>query len=66
MYKRQLQTRAALGVTKPVCLMDLATIAARSLKKEGALPGLDESEEVNACTVKIKVQTEQGLSLIHI
>ena len=59
-YEDYLQTRAALGVTKPVCLMDLATIAARSLKKEGALPGLDESEEVNACTVKIKVQTEQG------
>ena len=59
-YDDYLKTRQALGVTKPVCLMDLATIAARSLKKEGALEGLDESEEVNACTVKITVQTEQG------
>ena len=40
---------------KPVTLMDIATIAAKYLKKQGLLDGLDESEEVNACSVNIKV-----------
>ena len=34
--------------------MDLATIGAKALKKAGKLPDLDESEEINACSVKIK------------
>jgi len=49
------ETRKALGRTKPACLMDLATIGARYLKANGKLPKLDESEEINACTVKITV-----------
>ena len=36
-------------------LMDLATIGAKALKKQGLLNSLDESEEINACSVKIKV-----------
>ena len=36
------------------CLMDAATIAMKKLKKDGKLPALDESEEVNACSIKIK------------
>ena len=40
---------------KPVCLMDLGTIGAKALKKYGKLTDLDESEEINACSVKIKV-----------
>ena len=40
---------------KPVCLMDLGTIGARYLKSTGTLKNLDESEEINACTVKVKV-----------
>ncbi len=40
---------------KPVCLMDIATAAARKLKADGLLPDLDESEEINACSVKITV-----------
>ena len=35
-------------------MMDLATIGAKELKKQGILKNLDESEEINACTVKIK------------
>ncbi len=50
--------RQALGRTKPACLMDLATIAVRCLKAEGRLPKLDESEEINACTVKIEVEAD--------
>ena len=54
-YQDYIDTRKALGRTKPVNLMDLATIATRYHKKTGKLPKIDESEEINACTVKIKV-----------
>ena len=54
-YDEYVATRKALGRTKPINLMDIATLAVRHLKKEGKLPLLDESEEINACTVKIKV-----------
>ena len=43
---------------KPVCLMDIATLAAKKLKKDGLLPDLDESEEINACSVKITVDVD--------
>ena len=43
---------------KPVTLMDLAIIGAKKLKKEGLLKDLDESEEINACSVKIKVDVD--------
>ena len=51
-------TRKALGRTKPVNLMDVATLAAKYLKSQGKLDKLDESEEINACTVKIKVTVD--------
>ncbi len=57
-YEEYMQTRKDLNRTKPVCLMDLATIAVRYLKKEGKLDKLDESEEINACTVKIDVEVD--------
>lgn len=40
---------------KDICLMDIATIAMKALKKEGKLPGLDLSEEINACSIEVKV-----------
>ena len=57
-YQDYLDTRKALGRTKPVCLMDVATLAVRALKAQGKLPKLDESEEINACTVKIEVEAD--------
>ena len=58
-YEEYLKTRKELGRSdKPVCLMDLATIAAKSLKSRGLLDGLDESEEINACTVRIEVEAD--------
>ena len=54
-YNEYLEARKAIGRSKTVNMMDIATIAAKCLKTVGKLPGLDESEEVNACTVKIKV-----------
>ncbi len=57
-FEEYKNVRKELGRTKPICLMDIATIAAKYLKKAGKLDGLDESEEINACTVKIKVNLE--------
>ncbi len=56
-YERYLGVRRGLGRTKPVNLMDIATIAAKELKRQGKLDKLDESDEINACTVKITVET---------
>ena len=54
-FDRYMAMRADLGrENKPRCLMDLATIGAKELKKQGILKNLDESDEINACTVKIK------------
>lgn len=44
---------------KPMTLMDLATIATKKLKKQGLVCNLDESEEINACSVKIKVKVNE-------
>ncbi len=66
-YDEYIATRKACNRTKPVNLMDIGTIAARYLKQEGLLPKLDESEEINACTVKVDVEvngkTEKWLLL---
>ena len=43
---------------KPVCLMDLGTLAAKKLKKDGKLDDLDESEEINACSIKIRIDVD--------
>ena len=57
-YNDYIKVREGLGRTKPICLMDLATIAVRQLKKDGKLQKLDESEEINACTVKMEVEVD--------
>ena len=55
-FNKYLEMRHELGRDeKPVCLMDMGTIGAKWLKKNGILKNLDESEEINACTVKVKV-----------
>ena len=58
-YDMYVNVREELGRTdKPMTLMDLATLAAKKLKADGKLPDLDESEEINACSVKIKVDID--------
>ena len=57
-YDEYVATRAQLGRTKPVCLMDIATLAVRCLKKNGKLDKLDESEEINSCTVKLDIEVD--------
>ncbi|AEV30424.1 phosphoribosylformylglycinamidine synthase, clade II [Sphaerochaeta pleomorpha str. Grapes] len=54
-YQQYLALRKTLGIKKPITLMDLATIGVKALKKAGKLERLDESEEINACSVKINV-----------
>ncbi len=54
-YGDYLAARKEINRTKPVNLMDVGTIACKLLKQRGLLNNLDESEEINACTVKIKV-----------
>ena len=46
------------GRKKDMCLMDLATIGGKYLKAIGKLKDLDESDEINACTVKIKCDVD--------
>ena len=57
-YQDYLDTRTELNRTKPICLMDVATLAVKYLRKSGELDKLDESEEINACTVKITVEID--------
>lgn len=55
-FNRYLEIRHELGRDdKPLCLMDMGTIGAKYLKSQGILRGVDESEEINACTVKVSV-----------
>ena len=56
LYRRM---REELGRTgKPICLMDMATIGARYLKKKGLLDDQEESEENNACSIFINVDVD--------
>ena len=57
-YNEYLALRKKLNRTKPICLMDIATVAVKGLRAEGKLDKLDESDEINACTVKIEIDVD--------
>ena len=57
-YDEYIAVREELGRTKPICLMDLATVAVKYLRTHVKLDKLDESEEINACTVKMDVDVD--------
>ena len=59
-YENYLNSRNYVyqGKDKDVCLMDLATIAMKELKKRGQLNDLDESEEINACSIVVNVDVD--------
>ena len=59
-YDDYLDTRRKLNRTKDICLMDLATIYVKEAKAAGGLEAMDESEEINACSIKHKIQTYDG------
>ncbi len=57
-YKQYLAARVEVygeekAAKRPQTLMDIATIGAKTLKKRGLLPELDESEEINACSIHV-------------
>ncbi|HJJ36743.1 MAG TPA: phosphoribosylformylglycinamidine synthase, partial [Methanocorpusculum sp.] len=54
-FNEYLKVRSTIKREKPVTLMDIGTIAAKYLKSTGQLAKLDESDEINACTVKITI-----------
>ena len=69
-YARYLAAReevygAEKAAQRPQTLMDIATIGTKTLKVRGLLPELDESEEINACSIEVPVtvdgKTEQWL-----
>ena len=61
-FDRYMALRAETGRDKKNrTLMDCATIAAKALKERGVLKNLDESEEINACTVKIQCNVDAEL-----
>lgn len=57
-YNTYLETRKALGCTKPINLMDIGTLAGKYLRQNGYLDKLYESEEINACTVRMTVTVD--------
>ncbi len=57
-YDEYLAGRKEIERSKPVNLMDIGTLAAKVLKKRGQLDKLDESEEINACTVNIEIERD--------
>jgi phosphoribosylformylglycinamidine synthase len=59
-YRDYLAARAALyrGKDKEMCLMDIATIAMKELKRQGLLPDLEESEEINAASIVVPVDVD--------
>ncbi|MBE5873089.1 MAG: phosphoribosylformylglycinamidine synthase [Lachnospiraceae bacterium] len=62
-YQNYLDTRAEIFAgrkDKFVCLMDLALMAMRKLKKDGKLADMEESDEINACSVVVPVEMDYG------
>lgn len=63
-YDRYLQIRQDVYgdrlEEKPVCLMDLATIGMKYLRRQGKLEDLEISEEVNAASIQVPVEMEDG------
>ncbi|MCM1100614.1 MAG: phosphoribosylformylglycinamidine synthase [Clostridium sp.] len=62
-YRSYLDTREEIFAgreDKFVCLMDLALMAMRKLKKDGKLDDMEESDEINACSVVVPVEMDYG------
>ena len=62
-YGRYIKLRRELyglerAKTHPITLMDIATIGAKTLKKQGKLPEIDESEEINACSIHVPAEID--------
>ena len=59
-YKASRHMVYGINTTRPMTLMDLATISMKELRKNGYLNDLEVSEEINACSIEIKINTNEG------
>ena len=59
-YKTSRHLVYGVNTTRPITLMDLATISMKELRRAGYLDDLEVSEEINACSIEIKVKTNCG------
>ncbi len=62
-YDRYLAARVEVygeekAAKRPQTLMDIATIGTKTLKKRGLTPELDESEEINACSIHVNAEVD--------
>lgn len=67
-YQSYLDTREEIfrdREDKFICLMDLALMAMRKLKKDGKLDDMEESDEINACSVIVPVEMDYGEGLVN-
>lgn len=62
-YNDYLSSREFVYINKqkPICLMDIAVICMKEMRKKGILNDLDVSEEINACSINIDVETDNGI-----
>ena len=60
-YKASRHYVYGIDTKRPMTLMDLATISMKELRKQGYLDDLEVSEEINACSVEIKINTNEGV-----
>ena len=54
-YSTYLRIKNEIHPERPVTLMSMATLAMKKLRQDGKLQQLDESDEINACTIKVTV-----------
>ena len=59
-YKASRHLVYGIETKRPITLMDLATISMKELRKQGYLNDLEVSEEINACSIEIKIKTTDG------
>ena len=59
-YKTSRHMVYGVETTRPLTLMDLATISMKELRKNGYLDDLEVSKEINACSVELTVHTSEG------
>ena len=59
-YKTSRHLVYGIDTKRPLTLMDLATISMKELRKTGYLNDLEVSEEINACSIEIKINTTEG------
>ncbi len=60
-YQKYLKQKEEIKCKKPITLMDIATFNSRYLKKQGKLNNLEESEEINACSIFTQVDGQPYL-----